>query len=170
MTAKVGARLLVSLAIMGIAVVRICDAQAPSDSDKAEGIALNQRLMDAFNKKNVTAVMALYSDDPDAVFFEETIPFQFNKAELTKAIGMFFQSASDYHIGMESVDMLVRGDLAVVHSIIRQTWTDKDGTHALNSRYTRVDRKEGGKWLIWHEHASVPYDPATGKAVLNARP
>jgi len=83
---------------------------------------------------------------------------------------MFFQSASDYHIGMESVDMLVRGDLAVVHSIIRQTWTDKSGTHALTSRYTRVDRKEGGKWLIWHEHASVPYDPATGKAVLNARP
>jgi len=168
MTAKVRARLLVSLAIIGIAFVPITYAQAPSD--KAEVITLNQRLMDAFNKKDVTAVIALYSDDPDAIFFEKTIPFQFNKAELTKAIAMFFQSASDYHIGMESVDMLVRGDLAVVHSIIRQTWTDKSGTHALTSRYTRVDRKEGGKWLIWHEHASVPYDPATGKAVLNARP
>jgi uncharacterized protein (TIGR02246 family) len=169
MTAKVRAHLLVSLAIIGIGFVPITYAQAPSDSDKAEVIALNQRLMDAFNKKDVTAVMALYSDDPDSIFFEESIPFRLNKVELTKAIAMFFQSVSDYHLGMESVDVLVSGDLAVVHSIVRNTWTDKSGTHALTSRYTRADRKEGGKWLIWHEHASLPYDPATGKAVLNAK-
>ena len=169
MTAKVRARSLVSLVIIGIVVVPISYAQAPSDNDKAEVTALNQRLIAAFNKKDIGAVMACYSDDPDAIFFDETIPFQFNKAELTKVNAMFFQSVSDYHLGMESVDVLVSGDLAVVHSIVRNTWTDKSGTHALTSRYTRADRKEGGKWLIWHEHASLPYDPATGKAVLNAK-
>ena len=128
MTARVRARILVAVAIMGIAVVRICNAQTSSDGDKAEVTALSQRLMDAFNKKDVSAVMALYSNDPDAIFFEEGIPFQFNKAELTKAIAMFFQSASDYHIGMESVHVLVRGDLAVVHSIVHNTWTDRGGT------------------------------------------
>jgi ketosteroid isomerase-like protein len=71
---------------------------------------------------------------------------------------------------MESVDVLVSGDLAVVHYVVRQTWIVKCGTHSQTSRYTQVDSKEEGKWLIWHEHASVPYDPETGKAVLNARP
>ena len=129
MTARVRARILVAVAIMGIAVVRICNAQTSSDGDKAEVTALSQPLMDAFNKKDVSAVMALYSNDPDAIFFEEGIPFQFNKAELTKAIAMFFQSASDYHIGMESVHVLVSGDLAVVHSIVHNTWTDRGGTN-----------------------------------------
>lgn len=114
--------------------------------------------------------MACYSDDPEAIFFNEPIPFQFSKAELTKAIAMFFQSVTDYQLGMELVDALVSGDLAAVHCIVRNTWTDKNGTHSQTSRYTQVDRKEGGKWLIWHEHASFPYDPATGKAVLNAKP
>ena len=170
MITKGRACILVALAIIEIAVVRISNAQTSSESDKAEVKVLNQRLLEAFNKKDVTAVMACYSDDSDAIFFDETIPFQLSKVELSKAIAMFFQSASDYHIGMESVDVLVSGDLAVVHSIVRNTWIDKSGTHSETARYTQVDRKEGGKWLIWHEHGSVPYDPASGKAVLNAKP
>ena len=170
MTAKVRAYILVSLAIAGIAVVRISNAQTSSESGKAEITALNHRLMDAFNKKDITAVMALYPDDPDAIFFDEAIPFQFNKAELAKANAMFLQSVSDYHLGIESVDVLVSGDLAVVHAIVRNTWIDKSGTHSQTSRYTQVDRKKGGNWLIWHDHASVPYDPASGKAVFNAKP
>jgi uncharacterized protein (TIGR02246 family) len=170
MTAKVRPLILVALAIIGIAIVRIAEAQTSGDSDKAEVTALNQRLSDAFNKRDLTAVMALYSDDPDAIFFDEAIPFRFNKVELTKANAMFFQSVTDYKFGMESFDVLVGGDLAVVHCIVHNTWTDKSGTHLQTSRYTQVDRKEGGKWLIWHDHASVPYDPASGKAVFNAKP
>jgi ketosteroid isomerase-like protein len=57
-----------------------------------------------------------------------------------------------------------------VRCVAHNTWTDKNGRHAQTSRDTEVFRKEGGKWLIWNEHASVPYDPNTGKAVLNAKP
>jgi ketosteroid isomerase-like protein len=148
MIAKGRARILVGLAIIGIAVVPISYAQAPIDSDKAEVMALNQRLIAGFNKKDVGAVMVCYSDDPNAIFFDETIPFQFNKVELAKGIAMFFQSVTDYHIDMESVDVLASGDLAVVYSTVRKTWTDKSGKHSQTSRYTQVDRKEGGKWLI----------------------
>jgi len=75
---------LVALAIIGIAVARISNAQTSSESNKAEVTALNQLLIEAFNKKDITAVMACYSDNPNAIFFNETIPFQFDKAELTK--------------------------------------------------------------------------------------
>ncbi|HKF29883.1 MAG TPA: nuclear transport factor 2 family protein [Candidatus Binataceae bacterium] len=83
---------------------------------------------------------------------------------------MAFKSISDYRARMESVDVLVSGDVAVVHYIVPVTWTDPNGTHSQTSRYTGVNRKEGGKWLVWHDHFSVPFDPATGKAVLDAKP
>jgi ketosteroid isomerase-like protein len=169
MTTKVGPLIFVSLAMVGITVVSMTHAQAPRESDQAEVMALNQRLIAAYNSKDVSAIMAFYSDDPNAVFFEDTIPLQVNKAALTKA-NELFKSVSDFHARMESVDVLVSGDLAVAHYIILTTWTDKSGTHSQTSRYTGVDRKEGGKWLVWHEPISVPFDPATGKAVLDAKP
>jgi ketosteroid isomerase-like protein len=46
-------------------------------------------------------------------------------------------------------------------------WTDKSGTHTERGRYTQILKKTNGKWRIWHEHFSAPYDPATGKAVLD---
>jgi ketosteroid isomerase-like protein len=82
-----------------------------------------------------------------------------------------FQSVSQFHAAMEGgIAVVVSGDLAAAHYIIVNNWTDKNGTHHQRSRYTQVLRKIGGKWLIWHEHFSVPYDPVTGKAVIDAKP
>jgi len=170
MTTRVRALILVSLAIVGIAVLAITLAPASGESDNAEVVALNQRLIAAYNSKDVNAIMACYSDDPDAIFFEDTIPFQLNKAALAKLNERAFKSVSDWRARMESVDMLVSGNLAVVHYIVPVTWTDTNGTHSQTSRYTGVDRKQRGKWLVWHDHFSVPFDPATGKAVLDAKP
>ena len=114
--------------------------------------------------------MAFYSDDPDAIFFEDTIPFQVNKAALRNGLEIFYKSISDFHARVESLDVQTSGDLAVVHCAIHNTWNDKHGTHMQTSRDTDVFRKEDGKWLIWHEHFSVPFDPATRKAVLSAKP
>jgi uncharacterized protein (TIGR02246 family) len=170
MTTRVRALIFVALAIVGIAVVAITHAPASGESDKAEVMALNQRLITAYNSRDTSVIMALYSDDPKAIFFEDTIPFQLNKAALAKSNEMVFESISDYRARIESVDVLISGDLAVVHYVVPVTWTDKNGTHSQTSRYTGVDRHESGKWLVWHDHFSVSFDPATGKAVLDARP
>ncbi len=169
MKAKVPIAIL-ALAIVAIAFVSISPAQASSDSDKVEIMALNQRLVDAANNKDVSAIMACYSDDPDAIFFEDTIPLQLNKAALSKSNATFYGAVSHFYNSMRSPVVVVSGDLAVVYYIAPNAWTDKSGTHSETGRYTQVDKREGGKWLIWHEHFSVPFDPATGKAVLNAKP
>jgi ketosteroid isomerase-like protein len=47
----------------------------------------------------------------------------------------------------------------------------KDGNPIdVNIRVTDVLRKAKGKWLIVHEHVSVPVDLATGKADLASKP
>jgi len=65
----------------------------------------------------------------------------------------------------------VNGNVAAAHYTLLMTWTDKSGgrSHRLRYRYTQILKRAGGKWLIWHEHLSVPYDPETGKAVLDAK-
>jgi PhnB protein len=164
MTPRVRTLMIISLAIIiDMAVVAISHSQAANDTDKAQVMATFQDLMAAWNHKDAVAVMALYSDDPDAVFFEDPIPLQFNKAALREPTAAFFESVSDFHARADSVDVRVSGDLAVVHCIVRNGWTDKSGQHSQTSRDTEFFRKEGSKWLIWHEHYSVPFDPATAR-------
>jgi ketosteroid isomerase-like protein len=63
------------------------------------------------------------------------------------------------------------GDLAFSHSNQRAVVTDKDGKKAdITFRLTDVYRKINGKWLVVHEHVSVPVDVGTGKADLSPKP
>jgi ketosteroid isomerase-like protein len=49
--------------------------------------------------------------------------------------------------------------------------TDKEGKQVqLAVRVTDVYRKSQGKWLIIHEHVSVPVDLATGKPDVLSKP
>jgi ketosteroid isomerase-like protein len=162
----------VAVAVVAMAWMVVGSVSASADSDKAEIVALNQRQLDAFNKKDLDAVMAFYVDDKDAVFYEDTIPFQIVGASaLRKYDQEFFESASQIHWpSIEAISVVVSGDLAAAHYTLPLTWTDRSGTHSVRSRFTQVLKKVNGKWLIWHEHLSVPYDPATGKAVLEAKP
>src|SRR5579862_3959093 len=83
---------------------------AQSDNDKAEIVALNQRLLDGFSKRDIDAVMACYMDDKEAVFYEDTIPFQATgTANLRKANQYAFQSVSQFHAGTD-------GDISVMVS------------------------------------------------------
>jgi ketosteroid isomerase-like protein len=146
-------------------------AFASADSVKAEIIALNEQQLAAFNKKDLDGVMAFYVDDKDAVFYEDAIPFQLDGPNALRKLDQeFFGSASQVHAGMEAISVVVSGDLGAAHYTLPLTFTDKDGTHSIRGRFTQVLKRVGGRWLIWHEHLSVPYDPATGKAVLDAKP
>jgi ketosteroid isomerase-like protein len=61
--------------------------------------------------------------------------------------------------------------MGYAHLISHSVLTDKDGKKAeINVRTTDVFRKTGGKWLIVHEHNSVPVDLATGKADMMSKP
>ena len=170
MTPKLRTLIAMAFAVAGIALALISKVQASSASDKAELTALMQRLLAAYSHKDVSAIMAFYSDDQDAIFFEDTVPFQMNKAQLSNLLETGYKSISVFQAHAESCDFRVSGGLAAGHCVVRNAWTDKNGEYTQTSRLTDVFRKEGGKWLIWNEHFSVPFDPSTGKAVLNAGP
>jgi ketosteroid isomerase-like protein len=148
MITKVRALIVIAFAVAGIGLAFTSNSQASSAGDKAEIVALFQRLAAAYSQGDINAVMAFYSDDPDAIFFEDTIPFELNKAELRNSLEIVYKSISDSHARVESLDVQISGDLAIAHCVIHNSWNDKHRTYLQISRLTEVFRKEGGKWLI----------------------
>jgi ketosteroid isomerase-like protein len=82
---------------------------------------------------------------------------------LTTFVGKIDGSYADLHI-------FVSGNVAYGYNI--QTWkftqSDQSGYTIVES-VTQIYRKIDGHWLIVHEHASIPVDLGTGKAVLESR-
>jgi uncharacterized protein (TIGR02246 family) len=76
-------------------------------------------------------------------------------------------------IGFEVRDPRVEaGDTAGwCHFLYRVTGTMKNGSPVdMWVRSTLCLRKEGERWLIAHEHASVPFDAESGKALVTLQP
>jgi len=72
---------------------------------------------------------------------------------------------------MSDLSVTVDGKIGYGHSIQRTVLTGKDGKkYELTVRVTDGYRKINGKWLIAHEHVSVPVDLMTGKADLASKP
>jgi uncharacterized protein (TIGR02246 family) len=145
-------------------------AIASTASEKAEIVALNQKLITALDQKELDASMAYFSDAPDALFYENDVFEVKGRAALRKYLMTIFSSASHIQQELGPITVAVSGDLAAAHYTLNIKWTDKNGDHSARSRYTQVLKKANGRWLIWHEHLSVPFDPATGKAILEAKP
>jgi ketosteroid isomerase-like protein len=72
---------------------------------------------------------------------------------------------------ISDLGIMTDGNLGFSHSIQRAVFTDKNGKKVdMSFRLTDVYRKINGKWLIIHEHVSVPVDLATGKGDLSSKP
>ena len=60
--------------------------RASANADKDNIVALNQRLVDSFNKQDLAGIMSCYMKGEDLVFFEDTTPLQLGAQELSTSI------------------------------------------------------------------------------------
>jgi ketosteroid isomerase-like protein len=140
--------------------------------DEAKIEALNASLTAAVNAEDVNAIMKVYVPDESLVIFDIIPPRQYLGAKafrkdwedfLTLFKGPLKYEISDLHIEAD-------GTLGYSHSIQRVKGTDTKGQPVdLTWRDTAAYRKIDGKWLIVHEHGSVPVDLATGKPDLMSK-
>jgi ketosteroid isomerase-like protein len=91
---------------------------------------------------------------------------------LPQALGDAFGSfvgAIAYEV--HDLRVVVGGDIAFTHSLNRKSGTlANEQTSEQWLRWTACWRKADDRWLITHEHVSVPVDPATGDALLHLTP
>ena len=135
--------------------------------------ALEERFVAAIKAKDLDAIMKVYAPGQTLVVFDVVPPRQYVGASAYRNDWQKFLDTFEGPITFELTDLDVGADrnLAYSHSIQRVAGTDKQGKKLdLTVRVTDVYKKARGRWLIIHEHVSVPVDLDTDKPDLNSKP
>jgi len=142
-----------------------------ADADKAAIQALYNEFNDAFNKRDVNRIMAVYA--PDVFVFDVVPPRQYPTWDAYKKDweDLFVMFPGPVTNSISDLNITVVGTVAYARSIDDSTITAKDGSKSrVVVRSTDVLRKSNGKWHIVMEHNSVPVDLASGKPDLLSQP
>jgi len=147
---------------------------APARADTGADIrALEERFVAAFKAKDLDAIMKAYAPGQTVVVFDVIPPRQYVGAAAYRKDWQAFLESFAGPITVELTDLDIGADrnLAYSHSIQRVAGTDKQGKKLdLTVRVTDVYKKVRGRWLIIHEHVSVPVDLETDKPDLSSKP
>lgn len=137
--------------------------------DQMEISALIARWSRAVEAKDADEIVRDYA--PDAILFDAVPPFATKGAknirDVWKRCLPFFQD--DFRSEHKDLDINASGDLAIVTGFHHFVPTPAE--HPCGSTWMRVTvalRREEGRWRVFHEHVSAPFDPMTGDAALQA--
>jgi uncharacterized protein (TIGR02246 family) len=138
---------------------------------EAEVRALIDDWAEATRAKDVDGIMATHA--PDTRSFDCHSHFQFRGADALRkhleACMPCMQGPMTFEI--HDLDVAAHGDVAFCHYLARYGATGLSGEeHTGWLRVTVCLRKVEGAWLIVHDHCSVPFDPQSGKAMLDLAP
>ena len=140
-------------------------------STQSEIRALFDRRSEAMRLKDIDRLMALYS--PDIIYFDLVPPLQYaGSAALRERFSEWF-SGWEGPIGMEIRDLtiLASGDVAAAHMLLRASGTRTNGREVgYWVRTTNCCQRSDDRWLITHEHVSLPVDFASRRAVMDLAP
>ena len=141
--------------------------------DEAQIRALEDRFVAAVNAKDLDAIMKVYIGDESLFVFDLTPPREYVGAVAYRKDWEEFLKGFDGNPKFELSNLAISAsaDLAFSHSIQHVSGKDTKGEPIdVTVRVTNAYRKIDGKWLIVHEHVSVPIDFDTGKPDLASKP
>jgi uncharacterized protein (TIGR02246 family) len=170
------ARKVFGLGAIAFAVVLIGTAfnAGAQSADKTQIQALEDQLAAAIAAKDVDKVMQFYAPGDNLFVFDVIPPRQYvGAAAYRKDFEGFFASAASGPTTnqISDLDVTANGKIAFAHYTSHMVSTDKSGAKTeMVIRTTDCLKKIKGKWLIVHEHNSVPVDLATGKGDLLSKP
>ena len=142
----------------------------PQDSE-TEIRSLIEGWGDAIRDKDATRLMQSFADD--ALLFDLINPLQYEGSDAGRKRATewlaSFQGPIDYRT--RDLAIAASGDVAVCHMLNGVRGTTRDG-HSIDMwwRATACLRKSDGRWTVTHQHSSVPFDMATGKASMDLQP
>ncbi len=146
-------------------------ADAGRTTAEAEIRALIEEQVKAIRAKDVNGSVSSYA--PDVLLFDVVNPLRSRGSDAArKRLAEWFASFQGT-IGYEVRDLVITAgdDVAFCHALKRVRATTTAGQRLdMWWRATICYRKFDGAWLVTHEHASVPFDVASGRASLDLEP
>ncbi|MBG0567570.1 YybH family protein [Actinoplanes aureus] len=110
---------------------------------------------------------------PDVIEFNVLPPLHTHgsAAAETTTQAWFDGYATDIGYEVRDLHVTVDGDVGFCSFVYHVSGTLKSGGEVdMWVRATLGCVRQDGRWLIVHDHESVPFDPATGQALLNLTP
>lgn len=128
-------------------------------------------LAQALRSKDLTALMAHYA--PDVVTFDFRPPLQVRGVDAYREnfAAWFASVQGPINYEISALNITTTGDVAFCHSLNHvesKTVTGENIDYWV--RVTSGFRKINGRWLINHEHVSVPIHMETMQAALDLQP
>jgi len=139
---------------------------------KAEITALENHLIESAKARDLDAIMSSYVPDKSLFVFDVIPPRQYVGAAAYREDWKNYLALFDGPITAEisHVSITTGRDVAFGHSIQHFSGVStKGGKIDWTFRVTDCYRRIKGKWLIVHEHVSVPVDLPAGKADLASK-
>jgi ketosteroid isomerase-like protein len=143
-----------------------------SADDKAAINASVQRFGQAIENRDLDGIMAYYAPGNSLLVYDVITPRQYAGADayrkdwqqtLAPYVGPIHFETHDWTVDTE-------GNLAYAYGTSSMSGADKDGKPVnVTVRVTDVYRKIDGKWLVVHEHVSVPIAPVTDKPDFDSK-
>lgn len=123
---------------------------------REEIMGLCQRLGQAHHGKDAEAILACYAED--AVINDLAPPLTRRGMGRERLAAWLATWRGPIRVDAEDVDLAVERDLAYSSALNRMRGTTTDGTAVdLWFRTTMVFARSNGRWLIVHDHSSVPF-------------
>ena len=144
-------------------------AKTSKATTEAEIRKLVEDWVDALRAKDVKRMLAHYS--PEICFFGIAPPLEIRGIDAyRKAVEEWIPTfRGEYEI--RNLSISASDNTAFCHSTNRLTGTAPNGQPTDNwVRVTVCFQKTNGKWLVTHEHVSVPFDMKTGQAAVDLKP
>ncbi len=126
---------------------------------------------EAMRRGDIDAIMSFYT--PEIRLFDIIPPLEHKGRDAYRKIWEMCMPSfqGPIHCEIRDLNITTCDDLAFSHGLYRFTGTMTDGKKMdMWARGTVCYRKANGKWVITHEHHSVPIEMETNKALFDLKP
>ncbi len=158
---------LLTFCLTGIVALFLFFGIAANQSEKeliAAADALDKQFFDAYNNKDVDALMATYWNSPEMVSYPPDAMVVKGWAANKEAMTQGFAAMPPLKLELLESTNRVEGSVVIGHGKWRMTVTPPEGEPAvMEGRYTDIKANRDGKLLYILDHASVPLPPPPGE-------
>ena len=143
-------------------ILFISCAPKGEDSEKMVQAAndLDNKFIEAYNDRNVDALMETFWNSPELVSFPPGMMETRGWEETKATFGEEFANAPEFVLELTESNNVVVGDAVLGYGKWRFTISIPDADPMiLEGRYSDVKAKRDGKWVYILDHASAPMPP-----------
>lgn len=140
------------------------------DARAALDAAIQERV-EAIRRKDVERLLAGYAEDVRTFDLIAPLGNTGREAVRRRVTEWFGSFASVLHYELRDVAPVLDGDVAFDSHLTHVRGDNRAGAHVdMWFRETVGYRRVGGRWLVVHQHSSVPFDMGSGQALVGLRP